>query len=44
MIRKQKQRELCETYKANQREHFRTVDIDKINEILDEEGGLLNQR
>ena len=43
MIRKQRQRELCETYKDKHREYFRTVDIDKINEILDEVGGLLNQ-
>ena len=40
MLRKQRQRELCADYKARQREEFRTVGLDKIEEMLIEDGGL----
>ena len=43
MLRKQRQRELCAHYKARQREEFRTVGLDKIEEMLIEDGGLPSQ-
>ena len=43
MMKRQRERERCEKYRRDLKEQFRSVDIDKITSILNEEGALLSQ-
>ena len=42
MMKKQRSREKSEEYKKKQQEQFATVDLDKISDLLNEDGGLVS--